>query len=83
MQTRLVVVRIDILPVSIAPFLEVILLLGTAKSIMLLPVAIATYQAMAHTASKVLWVRSLLPNLGIDNPTPFRGSLSLYLLFID
>jgi hypothetical protein len=32
----------------------------------------AEYRAMAHTASEMLWVCSLLRDLGIDIPTPMQ-----------
>jgi hypothetical protein len=34
----------------------------------------AEYRAMAYTASKMLWVRSLLRDLGIDVSTPMQMS---------
>lgn len=35
-------------------------------------IAKAKYQVMAHTASKMLWVCSLLHDMDIDAPTPIK-----------
>jgi hypothetical protein len=56
------------------PLLVVIFLPGVVKSRMVLPVlgAEAEYIDMAYTAFEMLWVRSLLHDLGIDVSTPMQ-----------
>ena len=59
---------------AIVPLLVVILLPGTVKkyNVVARSSAEAEYRAMAHTASEILWVCSLLRDLGIDVPTSMQ-----------
>lgn len=73
MLIRLVVVQIGGLPFAIAHLLVAILLHGIVKnSVIASSCAEAKYPAIVHTASEMLWVRSLLLDFGFTIPTPIQ-----------